>query len=357
MSDIRALEHGTLKVPYEILNKKFRNAQKIIDKEVSHIGTQINELNSNTTVSEATASLNSIVQKLKDLKRKAEDAVGVEKDTAKNCKARVEHLKEHSDKRRHVKIIWKRERLDRMLVDHFLRSGYYETACLMAKTSGVEKHVDVDLFLASRKVEEALHLKNSAPCLAWCHENKSKLRKMKSSLELNIRIQEFVELIKEERRMEAVLYARKHFSLASNDSHCIPEIQKTMALLAFKPDCKSPRYQELFNNNRWEDLVQQFRNENFALHQLNCQSVLEVALQCGLASLKTPYLFMHTVPHSSLLREAINEHNPPMMLPNGFAYGENALQAMALLGDDDTIQCPRTKEKFKLDDAQRIYVM
>lgn len=34
MSDIRCLEHPTLKVPYENLNKRFRSAQKTIDREV-----------------------------------------------------------------------------------------------------------------------------------------------------------------------------------------------------------------------------------------------------------------------------------------------------------------------------------
>eukprot|EP00112_Aurelia_sp_Birch-Aquarium-sp1_P023754 Seg72.20 transcript_id=Seg72.20/GoldUCD/mRNA.D3Y31 product="hypothetical protein" protein_id=Seg72.20/GoldUCD/D3Y31 len=93
-----------------------------------------------------------------------------------------------------------------MLIDHFLRSGYYETAILMAKKADIEKYVDVDLFLSARNVEDALRMKKSGPCLAWCHENKSKLRKMKSTLELNVRIQEFVELIKQNLRLEAVLY-------------------------------------------------------------------------------------------------------------------------------------------------------
>ena len=29
MADVRSLEHPTLKVPYEILNKRFRSAQKV----------------------------------------------------------------------------------------------------------------------------------------------------------------------------------------------------------------------------------------------------------------------------------------------------------------------------------------
>jgi len=65
MSDIRALEHPTLKVPYEHLNKKFRysfwsfefarqklyigklfdrSAQKIIDREVSYVQSAVGEV-------------------------------------------------------------------------------------------------------------------------------------------------------------------------------------------------------------------------------------------------------------------------------------------------------------------------
>ena len=39
--------------------------------------------------------------------------------------------------------------------------------------------MDIDLFLVSRKVEETLLRREIGPCLAWCYENKSKLRKLK----------------------------------------------------------------------------------------------------------------------------------------------------------------------------------
>ena len=37
MSDIKCLEHHTLKVPYEVLNKRFRATQKVFDREASHV--------------------------------------------------------------------------------------------------------------------------------------------------------------------------------------------------------------------------------------------------------------------------------------------------------------------------------
>src|ERR1700712_348204 len=44
ISDMKAMEHQTLKVPYEILNKKFRSAQKNIDREISHVQNSVNDL-------------------------------------------------------------------------------------------------------------------------------------------------------------------------------------------------------------------------------------------------------------------------------------------------------------------------
>ena len=44
IDELRALEHPTLKVPYETLNKKFRIAQKNIDREVSHVQSVTGDL-------------------------------------------------------------------------------------------------------------------------------------------------------------------------------------------------------------------------------------------------------------------------------------------------------------------------
>jgi len=48
-------------------------------------------------------------------------------------------------------------------------------------------------------------------------------------------------------------------------------------------------FQDLFDQERWNELVNQFRYENFKLHQLNNASVFTVTLQAGLSALKTPY--------------------------------------------------------------------
>lgn len=68
--------------------------------------------------------------------------------------------------------------------------------------------------------------------VAWCYENKSKLRKIHSTLELEIRVQEFVELVRQGKRFDAVKHARKYLSEADDPEH-IQAVKKCMGLLAF----------------------------------------------------------------------------------------------------------------------------
>lgn len=51
------------------------------------------------------------------------------------CKRRLDHLKEHANSSPSAVNQWRRQRLDRMLVDYFLRKGYYKTATKLADSS------------------------------------------------------------------------------------------------------------------------------------------------------------------------------------------------------------------------------
>lgn len=390
MTEVTALEHSTLIVPYECLNRSFRNAQKVVDREVSHINSSNDKLRklsskSHASVKETCNELDDILNKLHSLRKKSIDALRQEQHKLEIIHNRLLYLKEQAGKKKNM--LWKCNRLNRMLVDYFLRNGYYDTAIQMAENSEIKDLVDIDLFLIAKEVENSLCQKNLSMCLQWCHSNKSKLKKLQSTLELNLRIQEFVELIKSNQRLDALLYARKHFTSSGNDTAlAVPEIQKTvMALLAFQPDTQIKRYQELFDPDRWILLIEQFRKENLAIHQLNSQSMLEIVLQCGLASMKTPHCFHEEeqkkdcpvcnkvfnelakplpFAHSSQSRllchisgNQMNEHNHPLMLPNGNVYGELSIHEKASDSIDNTVVCPRTLEAFALEEVKKIFIM
>lgn len=410
MSDIRALEHQTIKVPYEILNKKFRMGQKNIDREASHVHSSIAELeklveqskeNDSITIGRINEILAGVVNKLTALKRKSVESISDEIEAANVCKRRLDHLKEYysmTNKSRFTDnlasenddpavISWKRKRMDRMLVDHCLRAGYYETAIQLAQSSVIENLTNIDIFLVCKDIEASLSRHETARCLAWCHENKSKLRKIKSTLEFCLRQQEFIELIRSEQRVEAVKYAQKYFSNMEDmvGTSTPAELLRVMGLLACQPNTSVERYKSLFDLNRWNQLIQQFRQENFKLYQLSNASIFSITLQAGLSSLKTPQCYRKdgyrnnecpvcseglnklaaSLPcaHCSQSRlvcfisgEPLNEHNPPLMLPNGYVYGEKSLRKMAD-ENDGKVTCPRTSESFDFKQIEKVFVM
>lgn len=130
-------------MPYELLNKKFRSAQKTLDREVSHVQTATNEFEKtclrdnckSVPTSEITRMLGGVVAKLQVLKRKAQESIAEELQAGMVCKRRLDHLKEHGNTSPGVVNQWRKQRLDRMLVEYFLRKGYYKTAMKLADSS------------------------------------------------------------------------------------------------------------------------------------------------------------------------------------------------------------------------------
>ncbi|EPY86088.1 macrophage erythroblast attacher isoform 2 [Camelus ferus] len=359
-----------LRVPYETLNKRFRAAQKNIDRETSHVTMVVAELEKTLSgcpaVDSVVSLLDGVVEKLSVLKRKAVESIQAEDESAKLCKRRIEHLKEHSSDQPAAASVWKRKRMDRMMVEHLLRCGYYNTAVKLARQSGIE-----------------------------------------SCLEFSLRIQEFIELIRQNKRLDAVRpvareapdmagplsgpvpsrHARKHFSQAEGSQ--LDEVRQVMGMLAFPPDTHISPYKDLLDPARWRMLIQQFRYDNYRLHQLGNNSVFTLTLQAGLSAIKTPQCYKEDgssrspdcpvcsrslnklaqplpMAHCANSRlvckisgDVMNENNPPMMLPNGYVYGYNVRGCKSLLSirQDDKVVCPRTKEVFHFSQAEKVYIM
>ncbi len=199
--------------------------------------------------------LDGVVQKLQVLKRKAEENISDELQAGFVCKKRLEHLKQNlnvstlsninssamsddeSSQSNELQLAvaasnqWKKIRLNRMIVEHFLRLGYYESAETLANRSGIRDLTNIDIFQTSREVERDLANFSITKCLSWCNDNKSKLRKINSNIEFRLRVQEFIELIRDNKRILAVKHAQKFFPAFEQDQ--LKEIKQCMALLAF----------------------------------------------------------------------------------------------------------------------------
>lgn len=349
--------------------------QKTLDRELNAIlqnAASELERGLDTTQSAApivgtiTKLLDGVVEKLHILKRKAEESISEELSAGYVCKRRVEHLKQNVKPQNisnprdpdevpeesQISIAaenqWKKIRLNRLIVEHFLRLGYYDTAEILANRSGIREISNLDIFNVTREVEKDLNQHNTGKLIMWCIDNKSKLRKINSDIEFKLRQQEFIELIRSDQRLLAVKHAQKYFPAFEQDQ--LNEIKKCMALLAFQIDTELEPYKSMLEISRWDDLLVNFRLENYRLFQIPTQSMLSVAVQTGLSALKTPQCYSKNSknsncpvcqPHISEIAEPLpfshcaqsrlicrvtkkplNENNQPMVLPNGYVVGE-----------------------------------
>nr|GLL27894.1 macrophage erythroblast attacher [Ipomoea trifida] len=372
------LEHQFLRVPFEHYKKTIRSNHRIVEKEISAVISVVGDAtDSDLSGDEAAQRLNSLVSRLQGLKRKLEESGRMENLQAQRCRARLDHL-ESMD----VENLsdWNRTRLKRILVDYMLRMSYYDTATKFAESSNIEDLVDIDVFLEAKKVIDALHNKEVAPALAWCVDNKSRLKKSKSKFEFQLRLQEFIEMVRAENMMRAITYARKY--LAPWGSTHMKELQRVMATLAFRSNTECAIYKVLFDAKQWDYLVDQFKQEFCKLYGMTLEPLLNIYLQAGLSALKTPLCYeddctkedplsqesfrklAQPLPYSKqhhsklvcyITKELMDTENPPLVLPNGYVYSTKALEEMAKK-NDGRITCPRTSYTCNYTDLVKAYI-
>ncbi|KAI9358848.1 CTLH/CRA C-terminal to lish motif domain-containing protein [Pilaira anomala] len=381
------LEPSLIKVPYEQLRKSFRIQHRYIEKELAAIHERIERCVKNTTITpeKASQTVDELLKQVDKLTRKLQKSKQEELAHVNRMEKRIHNLKkiENITSPKAPEFIeWSKTRLDRVIVDYLLREGITDTAKKVAKAGDIEAMVDIQLFAQSEKIEEALRNHSCKECLAWCNENRSSLRKMKSTLEFNLRLQEHIELARADKGTEAIVYSQKYLSPWQTTE--LKRINQAMGLLAFKKDTACSPYKELYDPSRWLELINQFRRDNYSLCSLTSHPLLSITLQAGLSALKTPQCYEHEntnvncpicdnqtlgslaekLPLSHHVNSTIvcrisgkimNEDNPPMLLPNGRVYSLGALKEMAAKFDGK-ITCPRTGQVFQFDDLKKVFI-
>jgi len=391
------IEHPLLKVPSTHLNNSFRSYTRSLERDVAQASNQFQELSKREQITkrEAQESLNQIVVRLKGIKRKLEELNVKEEEGVERCRARLEHLKSavfdddnmvtDNDVVSDAKLKeWHQKRIDRLIVDYLLREGYYKTARAIAEDSDIVNLVDLEIFEVVKKIEEDLRSKSCVMALRWCVANKIRLKKIGSDFEFNLRIQEFIELVRSCKFAVAIKHARKFLAPHADEStEKFEKVRRAMATLAFLPNTKRDEYTYLFSDERWQDLVDEFKTESKRLHCLTNKPLLYITLQAGLSSMKTTLcnsegdrvvdcpvcqpefsLLAKDLPYPqrtkssvvcSITKHEMDEDNyAPMVLPNGYIYSKKGL--LELAKGKMNIVCPKTKQEYTLYEAKRAFI-
>eukprot|EP00897_Mesotaenium_endlicherianum_P005361 jgi/Mesen1/4853/ME000244S04029 len=135
-------------------------------------------------------------------------------------------------------------------------------------------------------------------------------------------------------------------------------------------------------HRQWDALVQQFQEELYRMYGMTDASLLHIHLQAGLSALKTPFAYEEGCPKEDPLsqealrrlaeplpfskhglsklvcritKEPMDDHNPPMVLPNGFVYSQKAMDEMARKNQGKII-CPRSGAVYTHSQLVKAYV-
>ncbi|KAL2896506.1 Protein MAEA-like protein [Bienertia sinuspersici] len=314
LSDSLKLEHQFLRVPFEHYKKTIRCNHRSAEKEVSAVISSVDSASPDLNRDDAVSHLSSLVSRLQGLKRKIctasssrtenpallvpafelEEGSVTESLQAQRCRARLNHL-EAADAENLSE--WSNTRLKRILVDYMLRMSYYESAAKLAETSNIQDLVDIDVFHEARRVIEALQNKSVAPALAWCADNKSKLKKSKPPRPdyTSRPLQDIAYPTSSSDVYTIVLPSHKSFVGAQyvwdggagrlRDSVLIPNFISVYSTLYFPPVLLAGS----FESKQWDHLVDQFKQEFFRFYGMTLEPLLNIYLQAGLSALKTPY--------------------------------------------------------------------
>ncbi|KAI5996130.1 CTLH/CRA C-terminal to lish motif domain-containing protein [Pisolithus albus] len=382
-------EQPFARVPYENYRKVFRASQRNIEKELGSVLSLSNDLQKRSvadggSLEETVKAVDGMIGRVENLKRKLSDLQENNgKPTLDVIQERLHHLAaletlpntNGADFSR-----WADTRLDRWLVDWALRGGRHQTARTLAQERGIETLVDIDLFMDIHRIESALRRHSCAEAIAWCSENKTALRKIKSTLEFELRLQEYIELARARKTQEAITYSRKHL-VSWQETH-LSQITQASALLAILPSTNCGQYKRLYDDSRWTSLVQAFRLAAYTLNSLSTEPLLNLAVYAGLAALKLPACYDHSpnvncpvcdpnirvlaseVPYSHhanstivcrLTGKIMDEDNMPMAFPNGYVYSREALEEMAAK-NDGKVTCPQSHHTCDFSTLKKVFI-
>ncbi|OQO06802.1 hypothetical protein B0A48_08590 [Cryoendolithus antarcticus] len=344
------LEQSLLRLPHALLQKNLKSAQRAIESSNKTLTAALPAPNAPDPL----AALDATIAKAQNLKRKLEALHAEERALHAQQEARIEHLEELHG------VIgvgdvgyerWAHVRLDRLLVDYLLRQGFTGSAKALAQEKDLGGLVDLGVFEECGRIAEGLRRGELAGALSWCGENRGALRKGGSELELELRLQQFIELARTgdtAKLMEAVVHARKHFS---GDQVAKFGLQAG-GLIAYGPDTFVEPYHSLYSPTRYPHLASLFTQTHHALFSLPPTPLLHTALSAGLSALKTPAChsahalatsantgapvcpicstelneLARSVPYAHHTKSHVEED--PVVLPNGRVFGRERLRVL-----------------------------
>lgn len=325
-----------------------------------------------------------VVEKVQNIKRRAEKAAEAAAHELERCSRRLKVLADEPDLQQaqlslsfNVRQVC--DRVNWTILEFISRNGFTQTAREAASTLHIEDFWDGEVHEEVVGVIMGLKRESTAEAFAWIEAHRAKLRKLNSSLEAEMQIQHAIFLLKQKKPKEAVRYLKEN--MIPGDLERCPDIRRVLVLAAML-DCPPPEYEYLFGKERVKELISLFLRISAAVVGMSNEAVLTPLVLAGLCALKSgscqdnssqscPACFPELtslvrqlpMPHRvrshlicAVTGEPMDDDNPPMASPEGHLVSKKGLAMLIDKAENGLVLCPKTNHSYPPSTFARVYI-
>ena len=267
--------------------------------------------------------------------------------------------------------------LNQIIANHFYRQGLFEIGDHFMSVVGELESAAImkSPFLEMYQILEAMQNLNLEPALNWAATNGDKLAQSGSDIVLKLNSMQFVKILQNGSREEALHYARTHLSPFAT-SH-MTDIQKLMGCLLWTGKLDRSPYHALLSASNWDKLAEELKRQFCNLLGQSYNSPLSVTVAAGVQVLPPLLKFMnvmagkkhewqsmnqlpvlveldrefqfHSIFVCPVSKEQATEDNPPMLMSCGHVLCKQSILKMSK-NSTKMFKCPYCP--FDIDAAQ-----
>mmetsp|Transcript_23141 Transcript_23141/g.59467 ORF Transcript_23141/g.59467 Transcript_23141/m.59467 type:complete len:299 (+) Transcript_23141:59-955(+) len=131
--------------------------------------------------------------------------------------------------------------MNRLVLDYLVIEGYKDAAEAFARESGVAPEVDLDTISDRMSIRESVQRGDVEAAVARVNELDPTILRGNSQLAFHLRQQQLIEIIREGRIEDALVFAQQELAPAGEQNPAfLEELERTMALLAFEDSATCP---------------------------------------------------------------------------------------------------------------------
>lgn len=271
--------------------------------------------------------------------------------------------------------------INQIIASHLYREGLFEVGDYFANEAGEQEATALKLpFIEMSHIRQAMKSHNLEPALKWASANCEKLRQNGSDLELKLHRLQYVEILQNHSRDDALKYARTYLSPFAS-SH-MAEIQKLMACLLWAGKLDASPYSDLLAPINWEKLGEEFTRQFCNLLGQSFESPLSVTVAAGVQGLPTLLKMMnvmiskkqewqsmkqlpvpieldkefqfHTIFVCPVSRDQATEENPPMRMSCGHVLCKQSITKLSK-SNTKTFKCPYCPSEIEASHCKQLY--